>query len=314
MRLTGVTLCAFVLIVVTACSSSGDKKSDRSTKAEITSKAEHGACSLLTIDDVSHLYGTDLSVDTETSSDIQCSLLDGEGPQGATVLIGSVTTRQEFLALVTSGATAFVPNDDNGVEGADESLVWSDSPNIAAGAARVGGAIVTVRVLTVTPHEDLQMPADLLELIVPKLPSKPFSDSGEGGEALCSTIPVDDIRRAVASDTLEPTPMSDGCAFTDGTGINIIVTSQMGATPEQLDVQPTVTNVDGKDFEWMIEEVPDLGHGARWMLNPIDERSGELTALFGEKLVRVTSSANEPGPELKDRAIAVAEVVGAVGA
>lgn len=311
--LVGLIFSVVLLASVPGCSASktrDDKSKAADDKSAITADT---ACSILPVDEASEIFGAELTVDADSSAGSQCALVAGDGPQGVTVTTGTVSTDEEFLALVSSGADAVVPNGGDGIDGADASLVWEDSPNIAAGAARVGGAIATVRILSEAPHEDLEKAVALLSLIIPNLAEEPFSATGDGGELLCSSIPIERVRTALDLESLEATPLKDGCVFSDDGGVNLIVTTQGGATSDQLEMPPAVTNIDGVDHEWIVETVPDLGDGAVWTLNPVDERSGELITLFGEKLVRISSSASEPGPELKDRAVAVARIVGAVG-
>ncbi len=126
------------------------------------------------------------------------------------------------------------------------------------------------------------------------------------GRAYRDALSLPDLQAA-------PAGSSTACAVSDAaSGVNLLIDLPAGeAGQEQLNLDGRTSEIDGETYEWVVEAVSGVGDGALWTLDPVSERSGELVALFGDQLVRVTSSANEPGEDLKLRAVAAAMVAAA---
>ena len=303
---------ALIAAVLAVSCSSGDESAKDDDRRPTTG----AACALLDAAQIEAATGEKVELDAELSEGDQCVFTVGDGPAGVTVALLEAPTTAQFDALVTTDAQTQVPADGAGVEGADASLVWTEAIQLEVGLARKGGAAVKVTWVQSVPDPDAGPMIEMLTAAVGELPEEPFQDEVAAGQATCDALPVEELRSALELPELDASPIgvATACVLADGSGINLSVELPEGAAgPEQLDVDGRVSTVDGKDIEWVIEPVSELGTAAVWTLDPTSERSGELLVLFGDQLVRVSSSANEPGPEIKERAITTARLVGEAG-
>lgn len=302
------TLTLTALVFASACTSSDHKSEGRTEPTQNTRQED--ACRLLTAERVSKIFGRKLHVVSAKSTEQQCVFENADGPQGVVLMESRVGTPAEFEALVTADMSPVVPNDGQGVKGFDQILVWTETPNLSAGVARTGGAAVTVRILTELAEDNLPTVVGVLSELAGRLPKASFATTEDTGLGICTLVDPGDVASAVGADEISASAVADGCSFSDKKGMTLIVTRQGGATVEQLDVPPIVTSVDGKERVWTVDKVDGVGDAARWTEDPVSQVAGQLTVLFGDRLVRVQSSANEPGSELKERAVALAQLVG----
>jgi hypothetical protein len=305
------TAALIALLCVPACSGNDDT-ADGAEPDEPTTELGP-ACALLDADQVAEATGEEVELVAGLSSGPQCVLQVGEGPAGVTVALVETPSRAQFDALVTADAAPTVPNEGEGVVGADQSLIWSEGFQLKVGLARVGGSAVRISWVQSVPDQDEAPMVRMLGAAVGKLPDADFEDGVAPGQATCDRVPLDQVRAALELPNLEAAPVgaAAACGLSDGSGVNLIVELPEGeATPEQATSSGRVTTIDGEDYEWTPEAVSGLGSAAVWTEDPVSERSGELVAVFDGRLVRISSSANDPGPEIKERAIAAARVVG----
>lgn len=294
-----------VALLLGACS---DKEEPA---AEDNSPEQGAACQLLDSEKISTATGEQVELVADLSADSQCAYQAGGGPVGVTVTLMDAATPAQFAALVTTDSQAEVPSAP--VEGADEALIWRESPQIQAGVARVGGSAVKVTWVQSSPTDDDAAMIAMLGAAAKGLPGGEFTDSAAPGQETCDRVPVESLREALALPELTASPagVATACALADGSGVNLTVELPEGeATPEQVTASGRTTTIDGKDYEWVPEPISGLGGAAIWTLDPVSGRTGELVAVFDGQLVRVSSSANDPGDEIKERAITTARVVG----
>lgn len=143
------------------------------------------------------------------------------------------------------------------------------------------------------------------------------TSSPSGVEVRVAIQVCEAISLEALTDTLGLSPEGAGlspfgeraCTFDHPSGVNILVepvTADAGDTA--LD-SGRETMVDGQTTTWTPEPVEGIGDGAVWLADPITGTTGELSALFGSVLVRITSSG--PSAEgVRDRAIAVMMLAG----
>lgn len=273
---------------------------------------EFKPCAYLDEKEVVEVTGLALIEDREVTSSEVCSFVLDSGPTGVNVQVLRASTPAEFTALEPVGAEV-APVD---VAGADQALTWaeSESESVQAGLVRVGGSAARLTIVWDKPPADSAAMTSLLASVAGRLPEADFEDVAAPGAVTCERVPLDTLREALKLPELQAAPAgsSTACAFSDaGSGVNLLVDLPEGAAgQEQLNLDGRTTTVDGKDYEWVVEAVPGVGDGALWTLDPLSERSGELLVLFGDQLVRVTSSANDPGEGIKERALVAARVAG----
>ncbi len=300
-----IAVAVMVALLVGACSG------DDEPKVEGRSPEQGAACELLDAEQVSTLTGEQMDLVADLSADSQCAYQAGDGPVGVTVTLMDAATPAQFAALVTTDSQAGVPSAP--VDGADEALVWRESPQILAGIARVGGSAVKITWVQPAPTDDDAGMVALLSAAVKGLPGSDFTEAAAAGQGTCDRVPIEALREALSLPELQASPagVATACALADGSGVNLTVELPEGAaSADQVTASGRVTTVEGKDYEWVPEPISGLGEAAIWTLDPVSERTGELVAVFGEQLVRVSSSANDPGDEIEERAITTARVVG----
>lgn len=288
----------------------GCNRSDKAdTLPESLRSVDHAdACDLLSEREASRELGAKATIVPSERHESTCFYAVNGGPDGLLISLTGVSNPREFDVWSEN----HVELDSVALKESDAATIWQETPNTRFGTARIGSNALKLRITSQRPTSDLGAVQSLLKLAIARLQTRElkFDASGKSEASTCETIPVEDVIDHMGLPGLAAQSGEAGCTFADEVGNVFTVSVAPDAGPEQLDVPPASSVMNGEARQWVVEPADVLGNGARWTVDPFEGSTGELTALFGTRLVKVSiSSTNSTSEEIKKRAIQVAELM-----
>lgn len=264
------------------------------------------ACNVLSATQILSVTSATMTRDEKASSQQVCYYSAPGGHERMTVTVQRVPDRATFEAMVTATGRS---KESAGL--GDQAVEWTDTGNTSVILARRGGWAVRLAQVASSPESRLAGLKSLAKLAVAKLPLAPYADTEVVGDAVCGKVPLARLRVEVGLPDLKTSPLGQaaGCALSSTTGVSFNVERLPGdVIVAQLEGMSRSSTVDGTERPWTVEQVDGLGNAARWFVDPAGT-GGELDALFGSRVVRITVVAGEGASGLRELAVEVAGIV-----
>ena len=296
------------------------------------------ACGLVLADELESIYGQGFEPASEEATEGVCELIGEDGVSRLSFLLTPTPDPAAFRALVADPSARPVPRIG------DEAYLWTTSTGGVVAARAGGQGIVITYVgdpLAVPAGPDVERDEEDPEAEADPPPDQATIDAAVGSRlqrlaevVLARVLPTDfapvegpDVAREtcgridkvelagaleVDADTASLVPLGvSGCSFTTPEGTNLSVeVLDTAYTADQLDGLGVEVVQDGETFSSSPVPVEGLGDHAVWLADPVSPLSGELYALYGETVVRVTSAGVDGEGPARQRAVVVMGLLG----